>query len=392
MITSRSIHRAAQNRPAFTITELLVVIVIFVLIVGIAIPAFKSMIESSERALAENQLRVGLSSARNAAIQNASSDAAAVFFFEPGGRLSIVPCISVGFLGDRELNGATATGRTNASREVFVPLATGTPVQLPKNWLIRAYTPANTVSGADVDPQTGNANGWYDSLSLGGGPGSDPSSNGHWIFPETNFFNPAAANIETRGWQRQTFMVRFKNGTGELDASNRTLCLVIDPIAAEGFRTGAPYSQFRLDQAADLASAVRRLLESKTLSAADQNDRLKVLGDTSIDSVLARPVTELSVYNERSLTAGLASALQYRGSNRVTGTIYADPAQSDGPELDSTLFGSGGADLLSVNDAIGRWIEGRLREGNAAGGELIETDSRIFTLQRYLGQVQELRD
>ena len=68
-----------QSRPAdrgFTITELLVVIVIFVLIIGIAIPAFKSMIESSERALAENQLRVGLGSARNAAIQNASADAA----------------------------------------------------------------------------------------------------------------------------------------------------------------------------------------------------------------------------------------------------------------------------------------------------------------------------
>jgi prepilin-type N-terminal cleavage/methylation domain-containing protein len=383
---------ASRRVRGFTITELLVVIVIFVLIIGIAIPAFKSMIESSERALAENQLRVGLSAARNAAIQNPAADAAAVFFFEPGGRLSIVPCISVGFLGDREMNGSTATGRTGADREVFVPLATGTPVQLPRNWMVRAYTPANTVSGSNADPATGNANGWYDSLSLGGGPGSDPSATGHWIFPETNFFNAAAATIESNGWQRQTFMVRFKNGTGELDASNRTLCLVIDPIASEGFRTSAPYSQFRLDQASDLASSVRRLLEAKTLSVTDQNDRLKVLGDTSIDSILARPVTELSVYNERSLTAGLASALQYRGTNRVTGTMYSDPAQSDGPELDSTLFAAGGADLLSVNDAIGRWIEGRLREGNSSGGDLIETDSRIFTLQRYLGQVQELRD
>ncbi|MCX5690405.1 MAG: prepilin-type N-terminal cleavage/methylation domain-containing protein, partial [Planctomycetota bacterium] len=366
MSTSPARYQHSRRRErGFTITELLVVIVIFVLIIGIAIPAFKSMIESSERALAENQLRVGLSSARNAAIQNASADAAAVFFFQPGGRLSIVPCISVGFLGDKEMNGATATGRTGANREVFVPLSTGTPVQLPKNWLVRAYTPANAVSGSDVDPSTGNANGWYDSLSLSGGPGSDPSATGHWIFPETGFFNPAGANVETKGWQRQTFMVRFKNGTGELDASNRTLCLVIDPIASEEFRTGSPYSQFRIDQASDLASSVRRLLESKTLSVTDQNNRLKVLGDTSIDSVLARPVTELSVYNERSLSAGLASALQYRGSNRVTGTIYADPAQSDGPALDSSLFAAGGADLLSVNDAIGRWIEGRLREGNS---------------------------
>ena len=367
----------------FTITELLVVIVIFVLVIGIAIPAFTSMVQSSERSLAENQLRVGLSSARDAAIQSPASDAAAVFFFQPGGRVSIVPCISVGFLEDNEVSRGTATGRSGVRREVFVPLATAAPIQLPRNWGIRAYTPANTVGGIDATP-TGDANGWYDSLA---GGATSPSADGHWIFPETNFINPAATNAQATGWQRQTFMVRFRNGTGELDAGNRALALVIDPVAAQGFRQTPPFSATRLDQAADLAAAVNRLLEAN-LTGTQRADRIKLVGDVSIDSVLARPVTELAVYNERSLTGALAQSLGYRGANRVTGTFYADPATTQGPALDATLFAAG-PDLLAVNRATGLWIEGRLADG---GGDVIETDSRIFTLQRYLGQAQEVVD
>ncbi|MFZ4431365.1 MAG: hypothetical protein ACOYPS_13560, partial [Phycisphaerales bacterium] len=230
-------NRSSRSGGGFTITELLVVIVIFVLVIGIAIPAFTSMVQSSERSLAENQLRVGLSSARDAAIQSPASDAAAVFFFQPGGRVSIVPCISVGFLEDDENSRGTATGRRGVSREVFVPLATAAPIQLPRNWGIRAYTPANTVGGTDV-AATGDANGWYDSLAAGT---TSPAADGHWLFPETNFINPAAANAGATGWQRQTFMVRFRNGTGELDAGNRALALVIDPVAAQNFRQTAPF-------------------------------------------------------------------------------------------------------------------------------------------------------
>ena len=376
-------NRSSRSGGGFTITELLVVIVIFVLVIGIAIPAFTSMVQSSERSLAENQLRVGLSSARDAAIQSPASDAAAVFFFQPGGRVSIVPCISVGFLEDDENSRGTATGRRGVSREVFVPLATAAPIQLPRNWGIRAYTPANTVSGTDVTA-TGDANGWYDSLAAGT---TSPAADGHWLFPETNFINPAAANAGATGWQRQTFMVRFRNGTGELDAGNRALALVIDPVAAQNFRQTAPFSATRLDQASDLAAAVNRLLEAN-LTGTQRTDRIKLLGDVSIDSILARPVTELAVYNERSLTGALAQTLGARGTNRATGTSYADPATTEGPELDASLF-AGTPDLLAVNRTAGLWIEGRLAD---AGGDVIETDSRIFTLQRYLGQAQEVVD
>ncbi len=376
-------NRSSRAPRGFTITELLVVIVIFVLVIGIAIPAFKSMIESSEKSLAENQLRVGLSAARDAAIQSPASDAAAVFFFQPGGRVSIVPCVSVGFLEDNEVSGGVSTGRVGVSREVFVPLATAAPIQLPRNWGIRAYTPANTVGGTDVTA-TGDANGWYDSLATGT---ASPAAEGLWLFPETNFINPAAPNAEAKGWQRQTFMVRFRNGTGELDAGNRALALVIDPVAAQGFRQNAPFNTARLDQASDLGAAVNRLLEAN-LTGAERLNRIKLIGDVSIDSVLARPVTELAVYNERSLTAALARSLGAKGTNRVTGTYYADPATTQGPALDASLFAPG-PDLLEVTRAAGSWIEGRLADDR---GTVIETDSRIFTLQRYLGQAQEVVD
>lgn len=368
----------------FTITELLVVIVIFVLVVGIAIPAFKSMIDSTERSLTENQLKVGLSAARDAAIQSPASDAAAVFFFQPGGRLSIVPCISVGFLED-ELDDGTGRPRS-VTREVFVPLPTANPVQLPKGWSVRAFTPPNTVSGLASQ----QVNGWYDSLA--DGPG-DPSSIGLWIFPESHFFhinpNPGTndENATRRGWQRQSFMVRFKNGTGELDAGNRALALVIDPVASVKIRAGPPFSTSRLDQAADLAVAVKRLLQSD-LTETQRRGRINLLGDVSIDSVLVRPVTELALYNERSLAGALIESLGGTGANRVTGTPYADPndpANVDGPQVDDRVMP--GRSLLEVTQAAGDWIEGRL---TTTGGDVIGTDARIFTIQRYMGQVQEL--
>ena len=390
----------------FTITELLVVIVIFVLMIGMAIPAFKSMIDSSEKSLAENQLRVGLASARDTAIQYPSGDAAAVFFFTPGGKISIVPCVSVGFLMDEVRNNGDvvtdpSTGQPKMDRrEVFVPVATGATIQMPRGWSVRGYTPANTISSSDPS-NTGQIQGWYDSLSGGATPpASDPASQGYWVFPETGFYNTSgsAATVGTTGWQRQTFMVRFKSGTGSLDTGNRSLALVVDPVAALNFRTIAPWDaeKYRLDQAPNLASAVRRILAATGLNAAQQAERRKVLGDQAIDTVLARPVTELAIYNERSLAAALATNFSARGLNRDTGTIYKNPSPAAptpppqfGPELDDVLFPNG-QNFETVTGAIGAWIEGNMRGGSPAN--FIESDARIYTLQQYLGQMIELTE
>src|SRR5436305_8362895 len=86
--------RGVRGRRGFTLIELLVVIAIFVLLLALAVPAVSSLMDSSEESMAQNALRSGLAAARDAAMRSSGyDDGAAVFFYEPGGRLSIVPCI-----------------------------------------------------------------------------------------------------------------------------------------------------------------------------------------------------------------------------------------------------------------------------------------------------------
>ena len=95
-------HTLNLRAAAFTLVELLVVIAIFVLLLAIAVPAFSSMLYSSEQSLADNHLRMGLGAARDAAIRSPQgTDAAAVFFYDPAtGRTMILPCIAAGVLKD----------------------------------------------------------------------------------------------------------------------------------------------------------------------------------------------------------------------------------------------------------------------------------------------------
>lgn len=70
------------NRPAFTIVELLVVILIGLIILTIAVPAFQTMAYSSNRSLAVNALQASSQMARDVAI-NAGEDGAVVFIYDP---------------------------------------------------------------------------------------------------------------------------------------------------------------------------------------------------------------------------------------------------------------------------------------------------------------------
>ncbi len=360
---------------AFSLAELIVVISIIVLLLAIAVPAFRNLLYSSERSLAENQLRAGVTAARDAAVQSEGGAAAAYFSFTPGGRLSIIPCIKVGTISDIETTSSgSQPGSVMVERDVFVPLATSEPVQLPRWWSVRAYTPPLSTENTD----TGGRHGWYESLRTRG-------TEGNWVFPETGFYNPDEGED---GWKRQSFIVRFIAGTGELDASNRDLALVVDAAATDAFRATAPWSipGLRLDIETNQGRFARRVLGERRDLDANPVNRRKLLGDISLDTVLVRPVSELALYDERLLSAALGA----RSLNRVTGTLYdndtTDPTlPATSPVVDTDLFQ--GTSETEIVDMVNRWIEGRL----TMSGRVVESQCRIFGVQNYLGQMQEVR-
>jgi type II secretory pathway pseudopilin PulG len=381
-------------RKAFTITELLVVIGIIVLLIAIAVPAFSSMLQSTERSLAENQLKAAIAAGRDAAIRSEAGDAATVFFFTPGGRIIAIPCVAVAQIEDQDQN-------FDVTREVFVPVVGATPIQMPRGWGVRGFAPSGTLYTGPTAPPNGVAQTerWYESY-FGGAPLPNVSE-GSWVFPETGFYElqAAAVNNTTRpsGQRRQTFMVRFKSGSGDLDLSTTNTALVFDPVpgdpaAVATFRTSAPYNSYRADQLRILTSVapspavfVKRLISSPGVNEA----RLRqLLGNRSPDTVLARPVTELALYEE----ARLASGIRARGLNRATGTLYGDPAAPAAvpgtPRYDTALLPADITSQAQLSTAIKRWIEGR--PGTNPPEVREPFDARVYTLQRYMGQLAEV--
>jgi len=377
---------APSARRGFTITELLVVIAIVILLVAIAVPALTALVASSRRSLAENQLRAGLTAGRDAAIQSGGADGAAVFHYDLSGQVRIVPCVMVGRLPADEpmLEGDPAVGLNSIDRDVFVPVANVEAIQLPRGWGVRAYVPPSS-----IDPDTSESAGWYEGLT-------GRADVGNWVFPETGFINPAPGATPTadpafggKGGFRQTFMVRFEAGSGAFKPAGGSLAIVIDPIAVEAFRTSAPWKTARIDQAEDTGQFVRRLLARPKVAHADL---LKLIGSRSIDAVLAGPVAELALYDESRMIAAIGA----RGPNRATRTIYGNndpsPAKRDetpvAPTIDTYLFTEGTLSADEINRRVAQWIEGRYTPDGATGP--VASDARIFTLQTYLGQVQEL--
>lgn len=366
--------RTSRARAAFTITELLVVITLIIILVLIAVPSFSAMIYSSEESLAESQLRAAMRAARDAAVRSSgAADGAAVFFFEPGGRLTILPCVKVGDLTDwTDLNAVNAQSDDLTRREVFAAAPGFSAVTLPKFWMVRGFAPANSLTEM-----------WYGA----GGPRTattytaTTATNRQWVFPETGFFNVEGA---ADGYRRSTFMVRFRAGTGELVGSSTTPALVFSPRNSSANRTG-PLAAARADRAEDPVRFVRQVLSQGVSPASPASDKRRVLGRASSDMVLARPVMQVALYNENRLAAALGLRV-----DRDTDSLYMGPDVSGGLPVYATYVPKYvGGQTAALLDKISRFVEGDTNFDNRVDDQ-DRPNAKVFGIDRYSGALREL--
>jgi prepilin-type N-terminal cleavage/methylation domain-containing protein len=375
----------AVIRSAFSLVELMVVISIIVLLLAIAVPAFSSMLYSSEQSLAESSLRIALNTARDVAARSPTGqDAAAVFLYERDSRkMTVLICTKAGTLSDLP----TSPGaRSPIQREVFAAAPGVETIQMTAGWTVRGFAPANTIDGE-----------WYGDANIGTYLGNVVQRRGNWVFPETSFFDDdgSMGAAEAQGDKRQTFMVRFEGGTGVVKSSDFASVLVLSPSPAQVYRDNwpplptppnpAPVPTWDLlvnnplnpIHESDQLRFCKRVIEWPTIGPGSINLQRKreVLGAVASDTILVKAVGQVALCHEGRLARALGVRL-----DAATGSLYVNPQQvrpEEAPQL-----------IANVNtDNINKWIENRLYNGN---NELIDSDCRVFTLQRYLGWLQEV--
>lgn len=380
--SASAVGRAA-SRAAFTLTELLVVISLLVIIVLIGLPAFGALLYGSERTLAEAQLRVALTAARDAAIRGEGSDGAAVFFVEPDGRLSIVPCVKVGVVKDRPGPGQNDPD-VLVERDVFAPIPTVEAVELPPGWVVRAFAAPGVLHDANS-----NNNGWYAPW-----PGREYNGRtGSWVFPETGFYDPTAVRDSGPGGKakRCTFMVRFEAGSGQLKLADSRPAVVVAPRADRPDLSLAPAQHWKDPlRSASVANWSKRLLARPLTRAAapgsiTQNDLNDLIRDESGNTVLAASVSIIALYDE----SRLASAIGARGVSRTSGTLYRnvnDAGAAKEPAIDGSLFPGGGLSPVEFQRRVDQWMLGRLQ----LNGRDVPSEAIVLTMDKYTGQPREM--
>lgn len=404
ILTHFAKRSTTSGRRGFSVLELLVVAAVLVLLLGIAVTVISSVTYSSERSLAENQLRVGMTAARDAAIRSRGGDAAAVFYFREG-RTVIQPCVRVGELPPDPNEGIARVWDDNLSAdpplpyEVFVPVPEVEPIVMPRNWTVRGFAPAGSLHTDLPDRR----HGWYEWIDE-----SDTTNQlaqtGLWVFPETDFLPRDdqglidAPEMQHQGWRRQSFCVRFKAQTGEVIFGDTKPFLVLDAQEAPyRYDNSTPFYAFDVEQQEDTSMAVTRALAtggkqrlSLLLSPLGPDEAIQtLLGNRSTDMILVRPIHTVSLTDERRL----ASAIGLRGLNRDTASMYRR-IELNGPAqqfpLDDSLAtfspGPGGSLEAEMMTRIARYIT----SAPDTWGETVSLEARVYTMSRYAGQLQSV--
>lgn len=366
-----------RSPTAFTLMEMMVVISIIVILILIAVPAFSAMIANNNQIQAIESLKAGLLVGRDAARRGGpGQDGAAVFYFQPGGTMTIVPCVKIGTLDD--LTYANTGNAEPVRRDVFVPLEGVQPVSLPVGWMVRAY-----VNPYTIDPTNGE---WYRGARYG-----QSTQLGDWVFPETGFYkvnyqDSTQLGNNDDGYDRSTFMIRFEGGTGRLATDSREPAIVLSPRPSDSGRDGSTslWSRYRIDRADRLSRFYARVTADATLSPADKR---KLFGTSSAsvrssDTVLARPVNQLALYDESKLAGAMGVRV-----DRTTNSIY-----TLNPEAYYSTSGNPGPQFVNgvAARAIARWVEGyRDPLGNSAD-RAESPQARLFAIDRFLGNMLEM--
>lgn len=360
-------------RAAFTLVEMLVVIIIITAILLIAVPSFQAMLNSTESAMAESMLKAGLRAGKDAALRSTGDqDSAVVFFYPPGGRLTMGVYVKVGTLNDSD-------GVNNVvQRDIFVPTGLNEPVQLPKGWMVRGFAPPNGTSSGSDDSLLDPCTQWYESYS------NRPmnSTQANWVFPETHFYDTGDSDS---GEHRQTFMVRFEAGTGIMRIGAANTALIFDPGPNAAWRGNGEFNTYRADQTDDPIRFITRILNAPAVGtgALDEQERRSLIGWESSDMVLAKPVSQLALYEEVKLASGIGVR-----PDRTTGCLYLPFQAGSDPSLVAR------ADAGNMTRDINRWItgdtslNGQYRPVDGAGVTEDAPEARIFTIDRYTGGLQ----
>ncbi len=189
----------------FTLVEMLVVFVIGLILLTIAVPAFQSLINSSERSLAVNTLQTAIQAAQDIALDGREGeDGAIIFLVDDNGRMTMAPAVKIGTLRDPYSAAPGALGVQSfdydyIEMEVFAPLSNGDSIQLPEWWFVRGYAPVGSMVDEYVPTNptvSRSAAVWYNSPMYGGFNTDSPiKREGQWVFPETHMFAKDAQHV-----------------------------------------------------------------------------------------------------------------------------------------------------------------------------------------------------